>query len=159
MRRRLCGWLAALMTILPAAAGAQQNWSRLNPWQVLCEPNGGPCQIRNQITRGDQVVSHILIYTLGEAVVVEWKIPLGPDIREGVRFIIDRRERFGTEMLTCRADGCVGFTLMTTTFLRALADGANLAVSYTSADDDRPRRFDYDLVGFVAAYNTFYERQ
>lgn len=155
---RLATIIAAMALLWAGSAAAQQDFSRLNPWKILCEPNGGPCQIRNQILRGDQVLSHILIYKLDQAVIVEWKIPLGPDIRKGVRFIIDRAQRFPTEMLTCRADGCVGFAIMTTTLLKALAAGSDLSIQYVGADDDRGRRFDYSLVGFVRSYNTFFER-
>ena len=153
---RLC--LAALaLWLAPIAASAQQDFSNLNEWRVLCDPDGA-CQIRNQQRTGRGADSQILVYRIGQAEIVEFKTPLGLDLRKGVVLLVDRRQRFATDLLTCKAEGCVGFAPMTTELLRALAGGSELEVVWTDNDTDRQQSYAFSLVGFVRSYNTFFEQ-
>ena len=93
-----------------------------------------------------------------QAEIVEFKTPLGLDLRKGVVLLVDRRQRFATDLLTCKAEGCVGFAPMTTELLRALAGGSELEVVWTDNDTDRQQSYAFSLVGFVRSYNTFFEQ-
>lgn len=153
-------WIICALAALAAAAtpgSAQQNISKLNAWRVLCDQQGA-CQIRNRLERGGQAISHVHIYRLGEAEIVEYRVPLGVDLRGGVALRVDRRQRFATQMLNCKANGCTGFTSMNTSLLKALAAGQELELVYRDYDRDREVALTYSLVGFVNSYNTYYEQ-
>lgn len=147
--------LACALMLGAAPAAAQQNWSKLNPWRVVCD-KGGKCQVFHELRRGDASPSHLRLYKLGDAEVLEFRIPLGIDLRKGVAFRVDRKKRFPATLLTCKANGCFGFTIMNTVMLRALAEGGELDIVYTDSDSDRVRALTYSLVGFSLAYNEFF---
>ena len=144
--------LAGALAVSPALA--QQNWAALNQWQVACTP-AGDCQITNEGRSAGGITSKILIYRVGDAAILEYTIPLGIDIRKGVKLEIDGRQSYPTDILTCRLSGCVGFQVLSNRLLNALAAGGELAVSYVSADDNRARAERFSLVGFTRSYNTF----
>lgn len=147
--------VAALSTLLwGGAVSAQQDWSRLNQWQVACTPEGA-CQMTYENRRGDKVRSKILIYRVGDAIILEYTIPLGIDIRRGVKLVIDRSQSIPTDILTCRADGCVGFQVVNNSILQTLAAGSELDVAYVSADTNRNMRETFSLVGFTRSFQSF----
>lgn len=149
---RAAGIAAALCLASPALA--QQDWSRLNQWQVACTPEG-VCQMTNQNLVDGQIRSQVLLYRVGDAVVVEYTIPLGVDIRKGVKLVVDGRQSIPTDLLTCRTEGCVGFQVLNNRTLNMLAVGGELAVTYHSADDNREKRETFTLVGFTRSYQSF----
>lgn len=147
--------LAALV-ILPFCSGAQsqQDWSRLNQWQVACTPEK-VCQMTYENLQGDAVRSKILIYRVGDAIILEYTIPLGIDIRRGVNLVVDRTQSIPTDILTCRANGCVGFQVISNRLLQTLAAGSELDVAYVSADTNRDLRETFSLVGFTRSFQSF----
>jgi len=149
---RAAGIVAALCLAPPALA--QQDWSRLNQWQVACTPEG-VCQMTNQNLVDGQIRSQVLLYRVGDAVVIEYTVPLGVDIRKGVKLVVDGRKSIPTDLLTCRPTGCVGFQVLNNRTLNMLAAGGELAVTYHSADDNRVQRETFSLVGFTRSYQSF----
>lgn len=147
---------AAFALALPfgGAAISQQDWSRLNQWQVACTPEGA-CQMTNENRRGDQIRSKILIYRVGDAIILEYTIPLGLDIRRGVSLVVDRAQTIPTDLLTCRADGCVGFQVINNRILQSLAAGSELDVAYVSAETNQNQRERFSLVGFTRSFQSF----
>ncbi len=154
MNRSLPYSAAVLALSLGGAALAQQDWSRLNQWQVACTPEN-VCQMTYENRRGDQLRSKILLYRVGDAIILEYTIPLGIDIRRGVNLVIDRSQSFPTDILTCRIDGCVGFQVVNNRILQSLASGGSLDVVYVSADTNRELRETFSLVGFTRSYQSF----
>ena len=144
----------ALALLFGGAASAQQDWSRLNQWQVACTPEGA-CQMTYENRRGDSIRSKILIYRVGDAIILEYTIPLGVDIRRGVNLVVDRSQSIPTDLLTCRADGCVGFQVINNRILQALAAGGELNVAYVSADTNQSLRETFSLVGFTRSFQSF----
>lgn len=154
MIRRLLQLSCALALPFAGAALAQQDWSRLNQWQVACTPEGA-CQMTNENRRGNQIRSKILIYRVGDAIILEYTIPLGIDIRRGVNLVVDRAQTIPTDILTCRADGCVGFQVINNRILQSLAAGSELDVAYVSADTNQNLRETFSLVGFTRSFQSF----
>ena len=145
---------SAIALFVAGAAAAQQDWSRLNQWQVACTPEGA-CQMTNENRRGDRIRSKILIYRVVDAIILEYTIPLGIDIRRGVNLVVDRKRSIPTDILTCRADGCVGFQVINNSILQSLAAGSELDVAYVSADTNRNLRETFSLVGFTRSFQSF----
>lgn len=152
---RLALILATLST-LPfwSTAQAQQDWSRLNQWKVACTPEG-VCQMTYENVRDNAVRSKILIYRVGDAIILEYTIPLGIDIRRGVNLVVDRTQTIPTDILTCRAEGCVGFQVVSNRLLQTLAAGGELDIAYVSADTNRNLRETFSLVGFTRSFQSF----
>ena len=147
--------IAACLTLpYGGAATAQQDWSGLNQWKVACTSEGA-CQMTYENRTGDQVRSKILIYRVGDAIVLEYTIPLGIDIRRGVKLIVDRQQSIPTDILTCRADGCVGFQVINNRILQILAGGSEMDVAYVSADTNRDLRETFSLFGFTRSFQSF----
>lgn len=136
------------------AALAQQDWSRLNQWNVACTPED-VCQMIYENRQGSEVRSKILIYRVGDAIILEYTIPLGIDIRRGVKLVVDRSQSTPTDILTCRATGCVGFQVVGNRLLQTLAAGSELDVAYVSADTNRDMRETFSLVGFTRSFQSF----
>jgi len=157
MRALVSVALSLGLFLAAAGAGAQQNWNKLNAWRLVCDQQGA-CQIRNSVRRGGKAISHIHIYRVGKAEILEYRVPLGVDLRKGVALRIDRRQRFATQMLNCKADGCVGFASVTTALLKAMASGEELDLVYRDYDTDREIAITYNLLGFTRSYNVFYEQ-
>ena len=154
MIRSLPTLFAAFGLLWAGASSAQQDWSSLNQWQVACTPEGA-CQMTYENRRGDKVRSKILIYRVGDAIILEYTIPLGIDIRRGVNLVIDRRQSIPTDILTCRLDGCVGFQVINNRTLQSLAAGSELDVAYVSADTNQNLRETFSLVGFTRSFQSF----
>lgn len=154
MIRRILTIAAFISLPISNIAEAQQDWSRLNQWKVACTPEG-VCQMTYENRIGDEVRSKILIYRVGDAIILEYTIPLGIDIRRGVNLVVDQTQSFPTDILTCRISGCVGFQVISNQLLQILADGGELDVTYVSADTNRKLRETFSLVGFVRSFQSF----
>ncbi len=105
--------------------------------------------------RDNAVRSKILIYRVGDAIILEYTIPLGIDIRRGVNLVVDRTQTIPTDILTCRAAGCVGFQVVSNRLLQTLAAGGELDIAYVSADTNRNLRETFSLVGFTRSFQSF----
>lgn len=80
--------LFILISLTPHIGSAQQDWSRLNQWQVACTTEN-TCQMTYENRLGRAIQSKILIYRVGDAIILEYTIPPGIDVRRGVSLEVD----------------------------------------------------------------------
>jgi len=80
--------LFILISLTPHIGSAQQDWSRLNQWQVSCTTEN-TCQMTYENRLGGAIQSKILIYRVGDAIILEYTILPGIDVRRGVSLEVD----------------------------------------------------------------------
>lgn len=147
--------VGAGICLASAAFGQAVTTNRLageSIWSSVC-PSDGACQLRAQLQTNGVLVSQVLIYDVGTETVLEYLVPLGPDLVRGVSLVVDGTRAANSIVLTCKDIGCIGYTPLSIDLLDSLRRGRTLALSFDGFDDGAPYAINYDLIGFTKAYN------
>ena len=150
----------ALLWGLTGVAQAQQQepeTTRYQDWEVACieTDSGKQCQMRQTLQiQDDQVAGGYLQATVrrdGDSHVIEVLLPLGVDLRPGVRMQVDDDETIGADFITCVQQGCVAGRELEAGQFRAMRGGQQMSVGFWPLHAEQPMAFDVSLMGFTDA--------
>lgn len=150
----------ALLWGLSGIVQAQQQepeTTRYQDWEVACieTDSGERCQMRQTLQiQDDEVAGGYLQATIrrdGDSHVIEVLLPLGVDLRPGVRMQVDDGEEFGADFITCVEQGCVAGRELEAGQFRAMRAGQQMSVGFWPLHAEQPMAFDVSLTGFTDA--------
>ncbi|WP_019626647.1 invasion-associated locus B family protein [Thioalkalivibrio sp. ALJT] len=154
------GLLTGLLLAWPTLAAAQQEpeTSSYQDWQVTCFETGAGerCQMRQMLQTQDEQADELSLQATvsldGDQPVIEMLLPLGVDLRPGIRMQVDRSgEEMDAPYVTCVQQGCVAGRELSEAQMGAMRAGRTLSVAFRALHQEQPFVFDISLMGFTAA--------
>lgn len=163
----LTGPVAAQSMQEPGASGQPRTQQpELEPettnykdWELACieTDQGETCQMRQTLEIRDQRAEGLFLQVVvrreGDRYALEILLPLGVDLRPGVRMRVDEGDPMEAGFVTCIQQGCIAAREITREQLETLQAGRNLTVAFRAMQEENPFLFDVSLMGFTAASN------
>ncbi|OOC48719.1 invasion associated locus B family protein [Thioalkalivibrio versutus] len=167
--------VALLLTALAAPGAAQDMGQPGQPqqpvqqepettvyqdWEVACidTPNGERCQMQQTLQIQDEQAQGLFLQATirrdGDQHVIEVLVPLGVDLRPGIRMQVDDAgEEMDAGYVTCVQQGCVAGRELNSQQMSSLRGGQALTVAFRALHQEQPFVFDVSLMGFTDASN------
>ncbi|WP_018937819.1 MULTISPECIES: invasion associated locus B family protein [unclassified Thioalkalivibrio] len=129
-------------------------------WEVACidTPNGERCQMQQTLQIQDEQAQGLFLQATirreGDQHVIEVLVPLGVDLRPGIRMQVDDAgEEMDAGYVTCVQQGCVAGRELNDSQMSSLRGGQALTVAFRALHQEQPFVFDVSLMGFTDASN------
>ncbi|MER8825913.1 invasion associated locus B family protein [Mesorhizobium sp. M0938] len=142
------------MTTSVVAVAQQAPLVEKSGWRLNCVADG-KCELGSSQIRDGKLITRLLIYKVGERVVIEYLVPLGVNLQKGVVVQIDEKRNFPTRALYCDASGCVGYASLSPDLVLQMKRGASLKLAFSPRTSSQYFAYDYSLDGFAAGYAGF----
>lgn len=175
LRRSLLVTLLALAGVVGSPALAQQmgqpgqapqmqqqepETTTYQDWEVACieTPEGERCRMQQTLEIQDEQAQGLFLQATvrreGDQHVIEVLVPLGVDLRPGIRMQVDDAgEEMDAGYVTCVQQGCVAGRELNRQQMSALRGGQALTVAFRALHQQQPFVFDVSLMGFTDASN------
>ncbi|WP_019594321.1 invasion associated locus B family protein [Thioalkalivibrio sp. ALM2T] len=129
-------------------------------WEVACidTSNGERCRMQQTLQIQDEQAQGLFLQATvrreGDRHVIEVLVPLGVDLRPGIRMQVDDAgEELDAGYVTCVQQGCVAGRELNSQQMSALRGGQALTVAFRALHQEQPFVFDVSLMGFTNASN------
>ncbi len=146
----------------PQQSGQQQEpeTTLYDDWEVACveTPEGERCRMQQTLEIQDEQAQGLFLQATirreGDQHVIEVLVPLGVDLRPGIRMQVDDAgEEMDAGYVTCVQQGCVAGRELNNQQMSALRGGQALTVAFRALHQEQPFVFDVSLMGFTDASN------
>ncbi|WP_018141584.1 invasion associated locus B family protein [Thioalkalivibrio sp. ALJ7] len=129
-------------------------------WEVACfdTQEGERCRMQQTLEIQDEQAQGLFLQATvrreGDQHVIEVLVPLGVDLRPGIRMQVDDAgEEMDAGFVTCVQQGCVAGRELSSDQMSALRGGRALTVAFRALQQEQPFVFDISLMGFTDASN------
>lgn len=154
--------LLFLLGSVGIATAAEPEVTKHGDWTNVCrvaENSQRQCSSTQLLTRqlGDGQSARILQTTVRRInesdYLIQFLLPLGVDLRPGIAFQVDDKDRRGAQYFTCTNTGCIVRMGMDQAFIGELQGGAKARIIYRAVNSEQPAAIDISLKGITAATN------
>lgn len=133
---------------LSSSTYAQQNTG----WNVAClSPQ--VCELKSEIFLNEIVAARVSVVNIRGQLILQYTLPLGIDISQGILISIDEGPGFQTRLVNCTDLGCIGTIDLTSEIVQSMKGGNNLNLLYTAAQNQDTFSIPFSLSGFTAGFS------
>lgn len=149
----LCKRLAAIvLSLLAAPAVSQESGPQAPEWAAQCLDTR-VCEMRSEIIANNNVAARLSVLNYRGRFMVQYTIPLGVDIDQGVFLQVDENAPIEAAVDSCAGNGCTGTIGLNTPIIQSMKAGSNVVILFSSSVNQDSFAITFSLRGFTARFN------
>ena len=170
---RKYNWQKSLMNVavfclMTTAANAQNDTQKDGPsvtrtmhqdWQSICVDEADKsefCIIRQQLTvafpNGNSAAVTVLVSRQNNGYIIEVKLPLGLDLRNGLSVRVDANDEISLPFTTCVTQGCIVMSVLDEALISSFKGGSQLQFGVRLISSNDEININASLYGFSRAF-------
>jgi invasion protein IalB len=121
-------------------------------WVASCMSNR-VCELKYEISQNAQVAAAVSVFNIRQDFWLQYTIPLGIDLTQGIYIAIDENPNMATLVSSCSVYGCIGKLDLTPSIIAGMKQGESLYIRFINSSTQEQFSITMNLSGFTSGFD------